>query len=104
MKIYKSTSFALMLGVATIGLISCNSKSSQTAADTAAADSVPPAPVSARPVHWSYSGEEGPSAWSTLSPVYSLCGDGKSQSPINISKTDVRGGVNWKLDYKTTSL
>ena len=29
---------------------------------------------------------------------------GKGQSPINIVKTDAKGGANWKLDYKTTSL
>jgi len=83
---------------------SCNSKQQESASQSSTADSVKPVPPTVRPVHWGYEGEDGPPNWATLSPVYSLCGDGKSQSPINISKTDVKGGVNWKLDYKTTSL
>lgn len=67
-------------------------------------DSVISQPVSARPAHWSYAGTEGPDAWATLSPAYALCKDGKSQSPVNIIRADVKGGANWKFDYKTTSL
>jgi carbonic anhydrase len=83
----------MVIGVAILG--SCNSKP---------ADSVKEAPTSARPAHWGYAGEDGPTAWASLTPVYALCGEGKAQSPINIVKTDAKGGVNWKLDYKTTSL
>jgi carbonic anhydrase len=59
--------------------------------------------TSVRPVHWGYEGEHGPSAWSTLSSTYALCAEGKQQSPINITKTDVLGEKSWKLDYKSTS-
>ncbi len=55
-------------------------------------------------MHWGYVGEDGPAAWAALSPVYALCGEGKGQSSINIVKTDVKGGANWKFDYKTASL
>lgn len=103
MSLNNRTLSVLIVGIG-IGIWSCNSKPSETANQIAPADSIQAAPASARPAHWGYAGEDGPSAWSTLSPVYAMCGEGKSQSPINISKTDVKGGVNWKLDYKTTSL
>jgi carbonic anhydrase len=61
-------------------------------------------PTSARPAHWGYEGEDGPSNWAALSPVYALCAEGMGQSPINIIKSDAEGGVSWSLDYKTTSL
>lgn len=77
--------------------------SPQEKSNTAVIDSVKTSP-SARPVHWSYDGEAGPASWATLDPVYALCGEGKSQSPINIVKSEVKGGTTWKLDYKTTSL
>lgn len=85
-----------------IALICCTPKPTETANQTT--DSVEVAPPSARPVHWGYAGEDGPPAWASLSAVYALCGDGKAQSPINIVKTDAKGGANWKFDYKTTSL
>lgn len=36
--------------------------------------------------HWSYSGSEGPSKWGELNKKYSMCLNGKEQSPINITK------------------
>ncbi len=35
--------------------------------------------------HWGYSGEGGPEHWSTLSPEFAACGQGKNQSPINLT-------------------
>lgn len=61
-------------------------------------------PVSDRPAHWGYEGDDGPANWKSLSPAYALCGEGKHQSPVNIVKSDVKGGAVWKLDYKATSL
>lgn len=94
----------LAIGIAVSIMMSCSSKPTETVEQTTAVDTVKPAPASARPVHWGYEGEVGPSTWASLSPVYALCGEGKGQSPINIVKIDAKGGVNWKLDYKTTSL
>ncbi len=37
--------------------------------------------------HWSYEGHEGPSHWGNLSHSYSMCKEGKKQSPIDISTT-----------------
>lgn len=58
----------------------------------------------ARPAHWGYDGPDGPEYWPALSPAYAACGQGKSQSPINITKTAAGDVHSWKFDYKTTSL
>ncbi len=39
--------------------------------------------------HWSYEGEGKPQNWSSLSPDYYLCAEGKEQSPVNIEETTV---------------
>jgi len=41
------------------------------------------APVAGDPV-WHYEGAEGPDKWGTLSPRFAACGEGQSQSPIDI--------------------
>ena len=35
--------------------------------------------------HWDYSGAEGPEHWGELNPEYTLCSEGKNQSPINLT-------------------
>ena len=35
-------------------------------------------------VHWSYSGEGGPSHWGDLDPKYQMCKIGRNQSPVNL--------------------
>lgn len=61
--------------------------------------------VSASEVHWSYSGHDGPEYWATLSPEFSLCGDGTQQSPVDIlgitGSTDL---ADIKFSYKSTQL
>ncbi len=37
--------------------------------------------------HWKYEGEHGPKHWGNINPEFSLCGNGLTQSPINISKS-----------------
>ncbi|MBE9398641.1 carbonic anhydrase family protein [Pontibacterium sp. N1Y112] len=37
-------------------------------------------------VHWTYSGQGGPDQWGVLDKSFGACGDGKSQSPINITR------------------
>jgi Carbonic anhydrase len=86
-------------------VLSCNPGSSHDAKNTNRdSGSVPPAAVSVRPVHWSYHEEGGPAGWGKLSPVYSLCGSGQSQSPINLLGNARKGTPEWKVDYKTTTL
>ncbi len=109
MKNLRLTLRLLFIGASLTLLSSCTSNKEKstddTAADSVAAATPPPtAPVSARPVHWGYSGEDGPANWESLSPVYALCGEGKGQSPINIEKGSVQGNANWTFDYKNTSL
>lgn len=36
-------------------------------------------------VHWSYEGEEGPDHWDELNPNYTVCADGSTQSPIDLT-------------------
>jgi carbonic anhydrase len=43
-------------------------------------------------LHWSYSGENGPSNWGKLSPNFTVCETGRNQSPI-----DVKGSINADL-------
>lgn len=100
------TNLNLILSVLLVGvLISCNSNPKESTKQTTAQDTTnTAAPPSARPVHWGYSGDTGPSTWATLSPVYAMCGEGKHQSPINIVTSDVKGTANWSTDYKSTAL
>lgn len=58
----------------------------------------------ARPAHWGYEGKDGPEYWPKLNPAYAACGQGKSQSPINITQTATGDAKAWKLNYKSTSL
>lgn len=41
--------------------------------------------ASGQAAHWSYEGHEGPEHWSELSDDYHICGEGKSQSPIDLN-------------------
>jgi carbonic anhydrase len=45
--------------------------------------------------HWSYHGEGGPEHWGKVDPKYSLCSDGKHQSPIDLrwSKPTTSGKI-----------
>jgi carbonic anhydrase len=64
-------------------------------------------PASAeQPHHWSYSGGGGPSHWAELDTKNAACGDGKSQSPVNIRTQDVRRTPLPKLmfNYRPTPL
>ena len=87
-------------------LISCNNSPDNIKTENTAVDSISTTTesTSVRPVHWSYKEEGGPAAWAKLTPVYALCGSGKSQSPVNLLTSAGKGSVDWKVDYKTTSL
>ncbi|MDK2124639.1 carbonic anhydrase [Parachitinimonas caeni] len=47
--------------------------------------------------HWGYGGPNGPAGWANMNPAYSLCRDGKEQSPINI--TSVVGQKIDKIEF-----
>jgi len=102
-------SVILMIFCLALGLTSCNSgkvkkvSTSQPDSSAKAKDSHAET-ESARPIHWTYSGEDGPGHWASLSPVYAACGQGHSQSPVDFGVSVIHGKVNMELDYKTTSL
>ena len=48
--------------------------------------------VMADEIAWGYEGNTGPGYWFELAPEFSLCGEGKAQSPI-----DIRGAVETDL-------
>ncbi len=54
--------------------------------------------------HWGYTGHEDPSNWGDLDSKYTMCKDGSSQSPINISKSvtiETKGLEKIIFNYKT---
>jgi len=64
-------------------------------------------PPSGNAAHWDYGAESGPAHWAELSPLYVQCGEGTSQSPIdirNLAVVEVVGGDRLKLDYAPASL
>jgi carbonic anhydrase len=88
-------------------MVSCDQDEKKQAAARPPVDSVNNArspEVSARPVHWGYDAENGPAVWASLSPVYANCGEGKNQSPINLTSAIKGGTSKWRVDYKTTGL
>jgi len=60
----------------------------------------PEAPEHKAP-HWGYEGEIGPANWGKEFP---LCGNGKSQSPIDIRAPFQKAGFPLKFDYKPGAL
>ncbi|MGG2026284.1 carbonic anhydrase family protein [Gottfriedia sp. S16(2024)] len=55
----------------------------------------------ARNEDWSYTGNTGPNYWSSINKDYSLCSNGKQQSPVNIDQTIKKSlplGINYHND------
>jgi len=55
-------------------------------------------------VHWGYEGEGAPFMWGSLKEEFATCGEGKSQSPIDISSVVVTELPAIQVDYKDTPL
>ena len=51
-------------------------------------------------IHWTYSGNEGPENWGKLSPEFSMCAEGRNQSPIDLSGFVEADLEPIKFDYK----
>ncbi|KKJ00363.1 carbonic anhydrase [Prochlorothrix hollandica] len=65
---------------------------------------VSPALAGDAPPHWTYGGAANPSHWGELSTDYSLCEQGRDQSPINI-QTPIAGSPQpLALSYGSTPL
>ena len=78
-----------IMGLALAG--ACSTPAEQAAAPAASGAQAPVtrpsvAPVAGDPV-WHYDGAEGPDKWGTLSPKFAACGEGQSQSPVDIANT-----------------
>src|SRR5579862_6479139 len=90
--------------VATIGLIGMFAGFLSAAApgmeQTPAAASASAA--SAAPVHWSYSGEHGPAHWGEVAAGDAVCGNGNSQSPIDLASGAAKAGKDgaFKINYE----
>jgi carbonic anhydrase len=75
-----------------------------TAVPAASAKATAPTSAVARPAHWGYEGEHGPTHWANLDPAYAACGKGTAQSPIDITKAGAGTANPWKLNYRSTAL
>lgn len=53
-------------------------------------------------VKWGYKENVGPTVWGQLSPQFALCGNGKSQSPINIKKS-ITAANTLTVNYEPSS-
>lgn len=54
--------------------------------------------------HWAYHGANGPSAWPTLNPEFSDCGEGLHQSPIDLANAEAVEGSSIQREYLTSTL
>jgi carbonic anhydrase len=77
---------SVALGLLSIVLASCN-KGTATHESATEHPKVETASAAHEGPHWTYEGDTGPAAWGSLDPAWLPCGDGKSQSPIDIDKT-----------------
>ena len=51
---------------------------------------------------WGYDGDQGPDHWGDMRPEYSICRDGKLQSPINLKWHKPKAGGHMTISYKAT--
>ncbi|MFC4161562.1 carbonic anhydrase [Chitinimonas lacunae] len=63
------------------------------------------APHEEDPHHWSYQGvKTGPNEWGMMNPAYSLCREGKAQSPVNITSATPQQLESLKFSYGLSKL
>lgn len=62
------------------------------------------APAPADAPHWSYSGEDGPDHWGSLSPDYAKCSEGQEQSPVDIPASAPVNTTGLTFNYKPSNL
>lgn len=54
--------------------------------------------------HWAYEGSTGPENWGGMSPSFSLCKEGREQSPINITTSYAQEMEKIKFNYGMTKI
>lgn len=93
-----------IFSISTILFITACSSDPPISEESSAAPEAAPTEAAQRPTDssaWGYTGDKGPEQWSSLSPEFSLCGQGRSQSPINLVwKKPQKGGP--RVDYNYT--
>ncbi|QGT78233.1 hypothetical protein GM160_04575 [Guyparkeria halophila] len=72
----------------------------QTIAVLITAFSLPYHAMAAEQARWSYEGDAGPGHWASLDPAYSACGDGRNQSPIDITDSVPADQPDPAFDYR----
>ena len=83
----------------------CNSKPEEQPQQPKAQEAkTQPVAAHAEDPHWSYEGAEGPNEWGKLSPKWTICAEGKSQSPIDIEKTVKANLPGMTADFKPAAL
>lgn len=55
-------------------------------------------------VHWGYGEDDGPEKWAQLSPEWVLCGDGQSQSPVDLGSAVPGESFSLTRDYEPAAL
>lgn len=60
--------------------------------------------IHTRELHWGYEGDRGPEHWWRIKPEYSICRDGKNQSPVNIAEVEKADLTDIEFSYQDTSL
>ncbi len=60
--------------------------------------------VSSRNLHWSYAGDTGPDHWGDLSPEFSACKGGRSQSPIDLRSARFEHLPSLSFQYRSSPL
>ncbi len=60
--------------------------------------------IRSRKLQWGYEGERGPERWWKIKPEYSICKDGKNQSPVNIADVEKANLTDIEFSYQDTSL
>lgn len=55
-------------------------------------------------VAWGYEGSTGPANWGNLNPDFAACGNGTTQSPVNISNKVVNGENELSIYYQADPL
>ncbi len=100
---------SLVIIVILTSVISCNRKKTSHPKDkdkeTHMANKDHPDKGHAKKAHWSYEGDGGPRHWGTISKMFTMCAQGKEQSPIDITgASDSPNLPSLEFNYKTTPL
>jgi carbonic anhydrase len=96
--------------VAAIGLVvvACGGPAREAPPDATPAaapiSSTRPAVPDAEAPEWHYEGAEGPANWGRLSPKFAACGEGRNQSPIDITKATPAASAQLRTTFLPAEL